>query len=257
MNRSNLFALTFGLCALAFPTHAATNAWFASTGLLPNQTTSDWVLRDTAAANPALAGGHLTLSTAANSEGLFYLQTNNLSISSPVRIEFSAKFDSRNTNLNWISPMSVIFTTGVSGGGGVGNILYIGQDDVWVSGPLFGQRGPNAQVDTDGGFHVYDIEVTSPTTAGVGNQLKVFYDHGSSPIISGTLSSDFNLTGTVRRFGFGDTTQGDSGVSEWEYFWHNGSTVAVGEVPEPGTLALLGLGGLLLGKRRRCARQSA
>ena len=45
----------------------ATNAWFASSGLFPDQTTTNWALSDTAVANPVFFLGHMTLATSANS----------------------------------------------------------------------------------------------------------------------------------------------------------------------------------------------
>jgi len=197
----------------------------------------------------------MSLTTGPNAEGLWYVQTNSISVGSSVTIEFSAKLDSRNTNLNWISSMSIPFTTGVSGGNGIGNILYLGHDDIWLSNPTFGQRGPSAQLDTDNGFDVYRIEVSSPTLAGVANQVKVYYDNGATPVINGTLSADFNLTGTVRRFGFGDSTGGDSGTSEWQYFWHNGSAIAIGEVPEPSVITLVSAATGLLARRNNRRRK--
>jgi hypothetical protein len=241
-----VIAIVFGMGVLLQPVaFAATNAWYVSTGLFPDQTTTNWVLSDTAVGSPVLSGGQMTLATAANAEGMFYRQTANLSIPASLTMEFRAKFDSRNTTANNNSPMAIFFTTAAN----VGNILYLGQDDVWLtSGFLI--RGPSASVDTDSAFHTYRITLGGTTS---GSAIKVFYDNGASPIITHQLVTDSTLNGAALRIGFGDATAGDSGVSEWEYFWHNGSAVSV--VPEPSTVALGAVGGLLfsfISRRRWC-----
>lgn len=241
-------AIVFGI-GILFPaaSFAATNAWYASSGLFPDQTTTNWVLSDTAVANPALSGGRMTLATAASSEGMSYRQTANLSIPANLTMEFSAKFDSRNTTANNNSPMAVFFTTAAN----VGNILYFGQDDVWFANGFL-VRGPGASVDTDSAFHTYRIELSGTTS---GSALKLFYDNGATPLLTHQLVTDATLNGATARIGFGDATAGDSGVSEWEYFWHNGSAVSV--VPEPSVTAIAVMGGMLFNAGGRRSRRQA
>jgi hypothetical protein len=235
--------LLTGLAIAMFqhPSFAATNAWFAGSGLLPDQTTTNWVLGDTAAANPTLSGGHMLLSTAASSEIMYYRQIANLSIPANWTIEFRAKFDSRNAAINYNSGMSVFFTAAPY----VGNILYFRQDDLWLANGL-NVRGPGVALDTDSAFHTYRIELSGTS---LGSAIKVFYDNGPLPVLTHQLVGDPNLVGSAARIGFGDGTAGDSGVSEWEYFWHNGSAVSI--VPEPAPRTLLALGATLLATVRR------
>jgi hypothetical protein len=238
-----LIAVGFCFLLAASPSRAATNAWYASSGLLPDQVTPNWVLFDTATANPTLTGGELTLSTAANTETMFYRQSNNIAMPSNLTVEFRTRFVSRNTTLNYNSPMNIAFTTAPN----IGNILYLAQDDLWLANGI-SVRGPSASVDTDGAFHTYRIEVAGTTA---GSAVNVYYDGGVSPIISHTLINNSFLNGSFPRVLFGDATGGDSGVSKWEYLWHNGSSIQIGEViPEPSTLSLLLAAGALLGRRR-------
>jgi hypothetical protein len=241
MRAFRLLLVAGAASVLPLSSFAATNAWFAASGLLPEQTTTNWVLGDTAAANPTLSGGHMLLSTAANSEAMYYRQTANLSIPANWTIEFRAKFDSRNAAINYNSGMSVFFTTAPY----VGNILYFRQDDLWLANGL-NVRGPGVALDTDSAFHTYRIELSG---ASFGSAIKVFYDNGPLPVLMHQLVGDPSLVGAAARIGFGDGTAGDSGTSEWEYFWHNGSAVSV--VPEPATTALLIVGGMALGICRR------
>jgi hypothetical protein len=223
---------------------AATNAWFASTGFLPDQVTTNWALSDTSVNDPFISAGAMTLSTAASSEGMFYRQTANLAIPANLTMEFRARMLSRNTVANNNSPMAIFFTTG----SGVGNILYFGLDDLWLANGFL-VRGPSASVDTDGAFHTYRIEVNGVAS---GSPIKVFYDNGALPLFTGALVTDATLNGSSQRIGFGDATAGDSGMTQWEYFYHNGSAVPVGVVPEPSAVALgmIGLGCIALWRRR-------
>jgi hypothetical protein len=142
--------------------------------------------------------------------------------------------------------MQIFFTTAAN----VGDILYIGQDDIWLANGFL-IRGPAASIDTDNAFHNYRIDVSG---TGAGSSVKVYYDNGGSPVITGALVNDPTLNGASLRVGFGDATQGDSGLEEWEYFYHNGSSVTIGVVPEPGA-AMLALLGVALVPRARAIRR--
>ena len=185
----------------------------------------------------------MTLATVANSEGMFFRQTANLAIPSNWTMEFRTKLYSRTTSINFNSSMSVFFTTASS----VGNILYFRADEIWLSNAL-NTRGPSAVLDTDSAFHTYRIELSSTT---LGSAVRVYYDNGALPVLTHQLVGDPSLVGAAARIGFGDATAGDSGVTEWEYFWHNGSSVSI--VPEPSSLALFGCtSAIFFSARRKC-----
>ncbi|MCU0771493.1 MAG: PEP-CTERM sorting domain-containing protein [Verrucomicrobia bacterium] len=246
MFRTLLITCSLGLLVFDFTARAATNAWYASSGLFPEQTTTNWTLSDSApGADPSLSGGYMTLDTAANVESMFYRQTGNLAIPSNWTIEFRARFDSRNGTANNNSSMAVFFTAAPSSG----NILYLRQDDIWLATGFLG-RGPSATVDTDSAFHTYRIVLGGTA---VGSAVNVFYDANPAPVLTYQLVGDPTLTGSAPRIGFGDATGGDSGVSEWEYFWHNGSAVAV--VPEPSASALVVAGAAWVFTLRRWERR--
>jgi hypothetical protein len=246
MRSFQLLFLVVAVWANSTASFAATNAWFASTGLFPDQVSTNWVLSDTApAANPTITGGHLLLSTSANAEGMNYRQTANLAIPSNWTMEFRARFDARNSTANNNSAMVVFFTTGAN----VGNILYLRQDDIWLANGFL-VRGPSAALDTDSAFHTYRIELAGTAS---GSAVKVFYDNGALPVLTHQLVTDSSLNGSSQRIGFGDATAGDSGTSSWEFFWHNGSTVSV--VPEPEIITLLLWGGICFCIRRRSSRR--
>ena len=121
----------------------------------------------------------------------------------------------------------------------MGDILYFGQDDVWLANGFL-VRGPSANVDTDSAFHTYRIELSGTIS---GSAINVYYDNGASPLLTHHLITDATLNGAAQRIGFGDATAGDSGMTEWEYFWHNGSSVSV--VPEPTMAGLLVAAGMI------------
>ena len=170
-----------------------------------------------------------------------------LDISNNLTIEFNTRIWWRNACWDTVSPAAVYFGLG----GGLGGVLYLGHDDVWLSGGN-GTRGTgNSFVDTDDTFHTYRIEVSGKT---LGSAINVFYDNGATPLFTGSVFYDLALNGNEEKIGFGDITQEDSGVSKWDYLWHNAACVPIDSVPEPTTATLLTAGGaLLLARRNRKA----
>jgi hypothetical protein len=102
-------------------------------------------------------------------------------------------------------------------------------------------------VDTDDAFHTFRIELTGAT---LGSTINVYYDNAVAPLLSSPVVHDQAVYGNSPQIGMGDSSSKDSGVSEWEYLWHNASCIPINAVPEPSSLALLTVGALLLGNRK-------
>jgi hypothetical protein len=221
-------------------THAGLSTWNGSSGLLPNQTTPEWSLIDTApSADPILAAGTLTLSTSAGSELMVYEQSGSaLSMPSVLQIEARLRFVSGTDNFAFRAPVQIGFNLAPF----VGNTLSFEQDRIFLlNGNL--TVGASAVVDTDDAFHTYRIEVSTLTGA-----IDVFYDSGASPILQSSTFYDVDANPNTQIIYWGDYTGLESGESEWQSFSHNASAV-----PEPSTFAL-GFGVLVIGiisRRRR------
>lgn len=69
---SSVLFITSALLSGASVAGAATHRWDASSGLLPTQIAVPWTAIDTAAADPSLAGGVLTLATVSSAENMGY-----------------------------------------------------------------------------------------------------------------------------------------------------------------------------------------
>lgn len=187
----------------------------------------------------------MVLDTALNPEVSFFeTVAPAIDIPSDLTIEFKARFGSRVGNSTAISPMSVYFGLG----SGIGSVLYLGLDDVWLAGGN-NIRGAGTGVDTDDIFHTYRIQLSGSTP---GSAINVFYDNGVTPLFTGSLLLDSELNGNVERIGFGDHSWDDSGVSKWDYLWHNASRIPIDSVPEPTSAAvMIATGAILLARRAR------
>jgi hypothetical protein len=236
-----------GVAGVAASRAGEISHWSAASGLLPNQLTSDWTMIDTAPLHdPVLSGGHMGLATQAKWETMYFEQFNGLHFGSSLTIEFRARFGSRVDSADSYSPAFVYFAFG----SGLGSVLYLGEDDVWLANGNV-VRGPGAGVDTDDAFHTYRLEIGGLTA---GSPINVYYDNSPSPLFGGVVFQNNEFNGPSQRLGFGDGTHGDSGYSEWEYLWHNASCVPVGTIPEPSSAALFAAGMLAIaGWRRRMA----
>jgi len=228
----------------ALNVQAYVSNWTASSGLRPDQATTNWTYYgNSPSVTPVFWSNYMVLSTSPNTEVSFF-ESGPASIDIPtdLTIEFKARFGSRKGNSTAVSPMSVYFGLG----GGLGSVLYLGLDDVWLAGGN-NIRGVGASVDTDDLFHTYRLQLSGST---VGSAINVFYDNSINPLFTGSLLLDSALNGNVERIGFGDHSWADSGVSKWDYLWHNASCVPINSVPEPTSAALLIAGGAMLLARR-------
>lgn len=223
---------------------ASVSYWSASSGLRPDQVSSYWVLQDdTPATPPFFTNGVMTLATTTKPR-LEYFDAGPAGITMPtdLTIEFRARFASRVATANNVSPMSVYF----SFGGGLGGALNFGLDDLWLASG-YHVRGAGTSVDTDTAFHTYRIEVNGVS---LGSPIKVYYDNALTPLLTGAVVYDASLNCGDPNVGFGDADDKDSGVSAWEYLWHNASCVPINAVPEPTSAMLLAVGALFLGHRK-------
>jgi hypothetical protein len=227
-----------------FTSHAAIESWSASSGLWPSQASTNWTYNGSSlSTTPAIYGHFMLIDTTQNRRLSYFESTGCLDIPNNLTIEFNTRMWWRNACLDTVSPAAVFFGLG----NGLGSVLYLGRDDVWLSGGNGTRGAGNSSVDTDNAFHTYRIEVSGVT---LGSAINVFYDNSATPLFTGSVFYDPALNGNTERIGFGDITQEDSGVSKWDYLWHNAKCVPTEVVPEPTTAALLIAGGAALLARR-------
>ena len=209
------FALTCAVIIVFRPAvlsaQSFNSIWEASSGQFPDEVCPPWNLQNNADTEiPLFQDDTLLLTTSVNAENMRYGQFASvgvpLNIPDTLVIEFVARYVSGSRNDVNFSHISVqmIFDPQL------GNLFHIGPDEIflWSS---FGNKGPLANVDTDGTFHTYRIEVDSLA-------IRVYYDD-SLTLVGTTLSSpSFGSTELVT---FGDITGLSFGESRWLSFKHN------------------------------------
>jgi cell division septation protein DedD len=209
--------------ASAQPTEAV---WEASSGLTPEQVCPAWTLTDTApGADPVLAGGALTLATAAASEDMLYVQTDlTTPLPDPIVVEARVRVDAGTSNADNRGPAAIAITTAEN----TGMLLFVGTDEVFLTAPG-DVRGESSSV--DGAFHTYHVEVTA---AGA---VTVLVD--GTPTLTGSTYTSASAFGSVPRILWGEGSILAFGTEEWESFRHNAATCGSGttttEVPTTTT----------------------
>jgi hypothetical protein len=232
------------LAGSLFTARAGIEGWSASSGLWPSQASTNWTYHgDSISVTPAIYGHFMLIDTTQNRRMSYFESAGCIDIPNNLIIEFNTRMWWRNACVDTISPAAVFFGLG----NGLGSALYLGRDDVWLSGGNNTRGAGNSSVDTDDVFHTYRIEVSGIT---LGSAINVYYDNSATPLFIGSVIYDPALNGNEERVGFGDITQEDSGVSKWDYLWHNAKCVPIEVVPEPTTATLLIAGGALLLARR-------
>ena len=232
------------LAGSLFTARAGIESWSASLGLWPSQASTNWTYHgDSRSVTPAIYEHFMLIDTVQNRRLSYFESTGCLDIPNTLTIEFKTRTWWRNACVDTLSPTAVYFGLG----GGLGSVLYLGRDDVWLAGGNNTRGAGASSVDTDDIFHTYRIEVSGIT---LGSAINVYYDHSANPLFTGSVIYDLALNGNEERIGFGDITREDSGVSKWDYLWHNAACVPIEVVPEPTTATLLIAGGALLVARR-------
>jgi hypothetical protein len=207
-------------------TRAAVVTWEASSGLYPDQISPPYTLFDTAAADPVLSGGVLTLTSSTGALDLLGYDHSGAILDVPpnLQIEAAVRFVSGSSATPNRAPIGIQFVTAP----GATNFLFIEADTIFTNNPG-DVRGPSAPLDTDDAFHTYRIEVVG---TGVGSPFNVFYDNGALPVLTGALIN----SGVGAPFiDWGDLSDSTGGVSEWQRFQHN----AAAAIPEASSLAML------------------
>ncbi len=197
----------FGPCTGA-PTFTA--EWDVSSSMLPDQVCPAWTIFDTAAADPVLASGVLSLASGAN-EILGFSQTAPLlSVPDPLVIRARLRLAPGGTAGGIRGPAGIGFFHQ-----DLGNDLFIAPDEIFLLADA-STKGPSVAVDTDA-FHTYQIEV-----GGTG-EVQVFYD--SVLALTGTT---FAVPGAGSEITWGDLTgqAGVAGTSEWQFVRHDAAVCA-------------------------------
>ena len=182
---------------------AGDSIWTAASGALPTSLNPPWQY--------ATAGGTAVLENEAlrianpNGQATFYRGDgieNDLDIPTNLVIE---------ARMRVVSGTAIIYF--VTQPGDAENWLRIGPDEIFVNAGSRTNRGAVAQVDTDGAFHDYRIEVHGVAT---GSVVQVFYD-GTLALRGSLFLGDED---EVIQIVWGTLTGGES---LWQSFRHNAS----------------------------------
>lgn len=254
MKSRNSWIRSLALAVVAgslFQARAELELWDASSGLWPSQASTNWSLRG--GNEPLLPTSQATYMelprTRNNRVQYFEAASEHLVMPNNFTIEFQSRVWNRNVGSDVVSPAAVYFGLG----NGLGSVLYLGVDDVWLGGANRTRSVGVSGVDTDDSFHTYRIELSGLS---LGSAINIYYDGSVSPLLTGSVFYDLDQNGNINRVGFGDIIREDSGASRWSYLWHNAKYVPIEVVPEPATVGLLIAGGaiLLARRNRKCQR---
>jgi hypothetical protein len=208
---------------------ATTSRWDAASGLQPTQIAVPWTSIDTAAADPSLSSGKLTLSTTANAESMGYrLDPPLLAIPGATVMEFRGRLvSSVSTDASRTAMMVQVNTAPF-----VVVQLGIGAGQIFLnSGDLV--RGPVASVATTDVMHTYRLEIAGTTA---GSTVKVYYDGVLT--LTGVSYSNPSALGSPTML-WGEISSIARGTSEWEFIEHNAVAAAVPTTMPWGTLPML------------------
>ena len=207
---------------------ASTSRWDAPSGLLPTQIAVPWTQVDTAAGDPSLASGTLTLSTVSNAENMGYRLDPPLLVIPPTtimelrgRLVSTASADVSRTGMmvQINTAPFVVVQLGIAAGQ-----IFLNSGDL--------VRGPIASVATTDAMHTYRIEVQGTTA---GSTVKVYYD-GALSLTGTSFNNPSSLNSPVILWG--EISGLARGTSEWEFVEHNAVAAAVPTL-SPWSAALL------------------
>ena len=173
--------------------HAEIEHWSASSGLRPDQASTNWSYHgESLSIRPTFYQDVMLISTTLNRRVSYFESAGCLDMPNNLTIEFKARFWERNACVDTVSPAAVFFGLG----GGLGGVLYLGHDDVWLSGGNNTRGAGTKSVDTDNLFHTYRIELAGVT---VGSAINVYYDNSINPLFTGSVFYDLALNGNEER----------------------------------------------------------
>lgn len=227
--------------AAVLPLTGYDHVYDPTTGQLPNAVATPWEL---SGADPISSVTGEIATTSFSSAG-FWQRTNtthglNLDKSVGYTIDFRVAVPaSAGTN----TPFDAFFRE--IGGGLVELRLRSDASDnliMTVQEEAGGTRASGTVV-TGAGFHTYRF-------ARLANNFSIYVDDNATAVLTGTITNNFSPTS--EQFAFGDAGGAISGTADidWIALDTDGAVFAAPGVPEPASLALMLVGGLLVARRR-------
>lgn len=190
--------------------------WTATAGL-PSEACAKWTLVDSSAAHdPVLAGGVMTVQTDSVSENMYWLQSAaDLAIPGVVELAASVRLVAGSSSETSRAPVNIT----VRYGDPLRTMaLYIGDGSVFLNTADL-TKGPTANVATTDAQHTYGISIDTTTHA-------ITVKRDGTQILTGTTYLE-TLNGTSVSIFFGEASLLATGKSEWASFTHNAHALAL------------------------------
>ena len=201
--------VSLSVLAMAGNTAAETYVMDPTTGLYPDEYCQPFELSETGTSGSVdiTEGGLVQIETTTASDTFYYkISGSDISIDNGLIIEAEVEVLSGSDNYSHRGVAGIGFTAVYE----KRNVLYIEEDEAFLlSAPA--TRGDSVSIGS--GSHEYRIVVDSNEV------VSVFIDDEATASLTGTLLSGY--TGQNVKISWGDLTDGEYGVSEWEYFKHN------------------------------------
>ena len=191
---------------------AMTNAssWIASAGL-PSAACTAWTLVDTSAAkDPVIGGGLMTLATDANTENMYWRQdAADLITPATLVLEFQLRMIAGSSSNTTRAPSNVVIRYGAPLRTAA---LHIGTTEAFLTSADL-TKGQSATVATTDALHTYRVSIDTASHA-------ITVSRDGSPIVTGTAYVELDGAATKSIY-FGEASNLATGSSMWGSVTHN------------------------------------